>query len=89
MPGTAYPIDDVELAASLSFFLITNCAFIYEPTMYPHTLKGMVDSYIAGIPFFWNTLAGDAVYAALLFGGYALAERLLPVLRPLSLKTDN
>jgi len=25
--------------------------------------------YVAGIPLFWNTLAGDAFYATLLFGG--------------------
>jgi hypothetical protein len=30
---------------------------------------------------FWNTLAGDAFYATLLFGGMALAERRFPVLR--------
>jgi len=37
--------------------------------------------YLAGIPFFWNTLAGDAFYAALLFGAFALAERVIPALR--------
>ena len=37
---------------------------------------------IAVIPLFWNTLAGDAFYATLLFGGYALAERFIPSLRP-------
>jgi hypothetical protein len=30
---------------------------------------------------FWNTLAGDAFYVALLFGGMALAERRFPSLR--------
>jgi len=37
--------------------------------------------YLAGLPFFWNTLAGDACYAALLFGGFALAEQVFPALR--------
>jgi hypothetical protein len=27
---------------------------------------------------FWNTLASDALYVILLFGGFALAERLFP-----------
>ncbi|HKM89381.1 MAG TPA: hypothetical protein VJX29_02110 [Candidatus Acidoferrales bacterium] len=35
----------------------------------------------SGLLFFCNTLAGDACYAALLFGGFAIAERLFPVLR--------
>jgi hypothetical protein len=26
--------------------------------------------YAAGIPFFWNTLAGDLFYVAVLFGVY-------------------
>jgi hypothetical protein len=33
------------------------------------------------VPFFWNTLAGDALYTTLLFSGFALAERLAPRLR--------
>ena len=31
--------------------------------------------------YFWNTLAGDAFYVALLFGGMALAEKRFPSLR--------
>jgi hypothetical protein len=33
------------------------------------------------VPFFWNTLAGDAFYVALLFGAMALAEKRFPSLR--------
>jgi hypothetical protein len=77
------------LLGAIQFFLVTNFAVWQFLSGYPHTGTGLVACYIAGIPFFWNTLAGDAVYAALLFGGYALAERMLPALRPVSLKTDN
>jgi len=38
--------------------------------------------YLAGAPLFWNTLAGDAVYTAFLFGAFFLAEHLAPRLRP-------
>jgi len=34
------------------------------------------------VPLFWNTLAGDAAYATLLFGGLFLAESFLLRLRP-------
>ena len=36
---------------------------------------------MAAIPFFANTLAGDLMFTALLFGGFALAEQWFPVLR--------
>jgi hypothetical protein len=36
---------------------------------------------VAAIPFFQNTIAGDLVYTALLFGGFAIAEKKFPVLR--------
>jgi hypothetical protein len=49
--------------------------------MYPHTSAGLGACYVAAIPFFQNTLAGDLFYAALLFGGLRLAERVAPRLR--------
>jgi hypothetical protein len=38
--------------------------------MYPKTGSGLVACYAAGLPFFWNTLAGDLFYVAVLFGIY-------------------
>ena len=67
---------------ALQFFLITNFGVWGFLNTYPHTAAGLAQCYAAGIPLFWNTLAGDAVYATLLFGGFALAERLAPRLRP-------
>jgi hypothetical protein len=45
-------------------------------------LAGLADCYVRGLPLLGNTLAGDAFYVALLFGGMALAERRFPSLRP-------
>ena len=70
------------LAGSIQFFLVTNFAVWQFMNTYPHNSSGLLACYIAGVPFFWNTLAGDAVYAALLFGTYALAERFIPALHP-------
>jgi hypothetical protein len=69
------------LGASVSFFLITNFGWWLPDCHYPRTLQGIVQGYIAGIPFFQNTLLGDAFYVALLFGGFALAEKWFPLLR--------
>lgn len=68
------------LAGSIQFFLVTNFGVWLLLDTYPRTYAGLATCYIVGLPLFWNTLAGDAVYATLLFGGYALAERTFPVL---------
>ena len=63
------------LIGSVQFFLVTNFSVWAALNTYPKSFTGLLACYGAGLPFFRNTLAGDAVYAALLFGGYALAER--------------
>jgi positive regulator of sigma E activity len=70
------------LLGAIQFFLVTNFAVWQFLGGYPHTAAGLLGCYIAGIPFFWNTLAGDALYATVLFGGFALAEHFVPALQP-------
>lgn len=74
-------IAGVALTGSVLFFVLTNFATWALGTMYPLTLAGLVQCYVAAIPFFQNSLAGDALFTALLFGGFALAQRLAPALR--------
>ena len=69
------------LAASLLFFAVTNFGVWLVMDYYPKTLAGLAACYVAAVPFFQNTLAGDLFFSALLFGGFALAERRLPLLR--------
>jgi hypothetical protein len=66
---------------ALQFFLVTNFAVWQLFGTYPHTPAGLAACYIAGLPLFGNTLSGDALYATLFFGTFALAEKLFPVLR--------
>jgi hypothetical protein len=68
------------LLGALQFFLVTNFAVWKMMGTYPATVKGLTACYAAGIPLFWNTLAGDAFYAVLLFGGFALVGRFHPEL---------
>ena len=74
-------IGAATLLGATQFFLVTNFAVWAFGLSYPRTGAGLLACYAAGVPFFWNTLAGDAIYAALFFGGFALAERLVPALR--------
>jgi hypothetical protein len=78
---TVTRISLATLLGAIQFFLITNFAVWQFLGGYPHTAGGLMACYIAGIPYFWNTLAGDAVYAVLLFGSFAFAERFLPLFR--------
>ena len=69
------------LATSVVFFLVTNFAVWAVGALYPRSLEGLVACFTAAIPFFQNTVVGDLFYSALLFGGFAVAERLAPALR--------
>lgn len=64
------------LVASLAFFLVTNFATWILSGMYEHTAAGLVRCYVQALPFLRYTLAGDLVFATILFGGYALATTL-------------
>jgi len=70
------------LASSVLFFAITNFGVWLFTGFYPLTWAGLSACYVAAIPFFQNTVAGDLFYSVLLFGGFALLERTLPMLRP-------
>ena len=78
---TAGRIGAATLLGAVQFFLVTNFAVWATGLSYPRNTAGLVACYVAGVPFFWNTLAGDAVYAVLFFGSFALAERLFPAFR--------
>ncbi len=69
------------VAGSLLFYAITNFGVWAFSDMYPKTPAGLMACYAAAIPFFQNSLAGDLFFTALLFGGFALAERMMPALR--------
>ena len=78
---TVARISGATLLGAVQFFVVTNFGVWALGSLYPRTLAGLAACYAAGIPFFWNTLAGDAFYATLFFGAFALAERFIPVLR--------
>lgn len=60
------------VAGSLQFFLITNLGVWLEGLLYPPTLAGLGQCYLAAIPFLKNTLLGDLAWA---YGLYAVIDR--------------
>jgi hypothetical protein len=68
------------LCGSMLFFILTNLGFWALTPFYAKTLSGLSECYIAALPFFRNTFAGDFLCSGLLFGGLAMAERRWPAL---------
>jgi hypothetical protein len=74
---TVARISGAVLLGAVQFFVVSNFAMWAVGGFYPRTASGLTACYLAGFPLFWNTLAGDAVYATVLFGGYALAQKIV------------
>lgn len=70
-----------SLLASLLFFLVTNFGVWLNSPVYPQNMIGLITCYIAGLPFFVNTILGDLFYSALLFGVFEWAQTRYPSLK--------
>lgn len=57
------------------FFILSNLGVWMSGSLYPVTFPGLIECYIAAIPFFGNTLAGDLSYSFALFGLYFLLHQ--------------
>ena len=70
------------VGASLLFFLVTNFGvWAMDPGfIYPDGSVGLLACYTAGLPYFWNTLAGDLVFVGIMFGGFELIKTFYPSL---------
>lgn len=56
------------ILGSLVFYFVTNAAVWALEGSYPNTMAGLMQSYVAGLPFLRGTLFGDVVYTGLFFG---------------------
>jgi len=78
---SALRIGAAAVLSSILFFVVTNLGMWAFSGIYPRTMTGLESCFIAAIPFFQNTIAGDLFYATLLFGGFRVAELLMPQIR--------
>lgn len=69
-----------SLTASISFFIITNFGVWAFGTMYPKNIAGLIECYIAAIPFIQNTLIGDLFFSGIMFGIFEFIKVKLPLL---------
>ena len=67
--------------ATFLFFFISNFGVWVGSTMYPHTLQGIIECYIAALPFLGGTFMGDFLYSSVLFGSFSFAQNKIPLLQ--------
>jgi hypothetical protein len=70
----AVPVITAMLSCSLVFFLATNFAVWAFNGMYPMTVRGLTQCYVAALPFLDKTVLGDLFWTAVLFGGAWLVQ---------------
>ena len=75
-------IAGATLTSSIVFFIVTNFAVWVRGSLYEHTFNGLMQCYAVAVPFFQNTVLGDAIYTAVLFGSFAFVEKRFPSLAP-------
>jgi hypothetical protein len=78
---SALNVGAMALASSIFFFVVTNFSVWAFGHAYPKTFPGLESCYVAAIPFFRNSLAGDMAFTAVLFGGFLLLETFVTSIR--------
>jgi hypothetical protein len=73
-PGTG-AIAAASVLAAMGFFVVTNLAVWAFEGIYPLEARGLQACFLAAVPFFGNTLAGQLVFGGVLFGGHRLLAR--------------
>ena len=68
------------LVGALVFYVLTNLGVWAILGTYPQTVEGLMQCYIAAIPYFLRTLSSTLVYSGLLFGFLAALEYRYPQL---------
>lgn len=71
-------IGTLSLVTSAVFFLVSNLGVWIMQSMYAKTWAGLVECYVAAIPFFGNQIGGDLFFAAILFGAYETLKKVSP-----------
>lgn len=58
------------LLATLAFYLITNFGAWLHHDMYAQDMRGLLQSYIAGLPFLRNSVIANLIFSYLVFFGF-------------------
>jgi len=75
-----------SLSASVLFYVVSNFGVWAFSGMYSLTPSGLGACFVAAIPFFRNTLAGDLVYSFAIFYAFEFAQQQIPALKAKALQ---
>jgi hypothetical protein len=72
---SAWWVGGAAVLGATQFYLLTNFAVWVggDGALYPKTAAGLLECYVAGLPFYRNMLLGNLLYSGLFFGLYAVA----------------
>ena len=68
------------IGAGLLFFFISNLGVWVIGEMYPKSFFGLINCYIAGLPFIKGTLIGNLFYTPIMFYSYFMLQDKFPLL---------
>jgi hypothetical protein len=71
-----------SLASSLIFFITTNFATWALSEIYPHTLAGLTNCYVAALPFYRWMPVGDVVWSISVFSALVAVGRIQQLVQP-------
>lgn len=63
-----------SLISATAFYLVTNFGTWLMTPMYSKTMAGLMQSYVAGIPFFRNSLTSTFIYSIVMIGALKAFE---------------
>jgi hypothetical protein len=69
------------IVASITFFLISNFGAWMHHDMYTQNFSGLLQAYMAGLPFLRNALIANLIFSYLVFYGIAGVLSLRPALK--------
>lgn len=69
-------IFSITLISSIGYWLWTNLGVWLTTTMYPQSITGLLNCYIAAIPFLRNALLGDLLWVGIIFGSFSWLPKL-------------
>lgn len=77
-----------SIVSAVIFFVVSNFGAWLSPyAMFPHNIAGLIETYIAGIPFLGNNLMGTLFFSTIMFGSYYFITKSYPSLSLKNKKT--
>lgn len=68
-----FEMTGLGVGSAIFFYLYTNFGWWLVSNMYPHTLDGLIQCYIMGLPFFKNNLIGNLIFVPMASGAAMFA----------------